>query len=108
MNNAEAQAGPSETDLLCRDIELLRFHVREALEALSSVAAAAQNVAVPDRPLATLEELAEYCQIPPSTVYQWSSRGGGPKLSKVGRHLRARWSDIEEWLDDKTIGKETP
>lgn len=58
----------------------------------------------PDRRrLATAEELAEYCGVPVSTVYQWSSRGGGPKLIKVGRHLRARWDDVEKWLDAQTI-----
>jgi excisionase family DNA binding protein len=59
---------------------------------------------MPDRRrLATAEELAEYCGVPVSTVYQWSSRGGGPKLIKVGRHLRARWDDVEKWLDAQTI-----
>lgn len=58
----------------------------------------------PDRRrLATAEELAEYCGVPLATVYAWSSRGGGPKLIKVGRHLRARWDDVEEWLDSQTI-----
>lgn len=55
------------------------------------------------RKLATAREIAEYCDVPVSTVYQWSSRGGGPKLIKVGRHLRARWDDIEQWLDAQTI-----
>lgn len=55
------------------------------------------------RPLATAEEIAEYLGVPLATVYQWSSKGRGPRLIKVGRHLRARWSDIEKWLDDKTI-----
>lgn len=55
------------------------------------------------RPLATAEEIADYLGVPLATVYQWSSRGGGPRLIKVGRHLRARWSDIEAYLDDKTI-----
>lgn len=55
------------------------------------------------RPLATAEEIAEYLGVPLATVYQWSSRGGGPRLIKVGRHLRARWSDIEAYLDAQTI-----
>ncbi|MET7900345.1 helix-turn-helix domain-containing protein [Streptomyces sp. NPDC005355] len=55
------------------------------------------------RPLATAQEIAEYCGVPLGTVYQWSSRGGGPKLIKVGRHLRARWDDVEKWLDSQTI-----
>jgi excisionase family DNA binding protein len=56
------------------------------------------------RPLATAEEIAAYCRVPLATVYQWSSRGGGPPLIKVGRHIRARWSDIEAYLDARTIG----
>ncbi|MGW0774546.1 helix-turn-helix transcriptional regulator [Streptomyces sp. NPDC002835] len=59
--------------------------------------------AVARRPLATPHEIAEYCGVPIATVYAWSSRGNGPKLIKVGRHLRARWDDIEKWLDAQTI-----
>ncbi|MFE8011470.1 helix-turn-helix transcriptional regulator [Streptomyces antibioticus] len=55
------------------------------------------------RPLATPPQIAEYCGVPLETVYRWSSRGGGPKFVKVGRHLRARWDDIEKWLDSQTI-----
>ncbi|MGW1669004.1 helix-turn-helix transcriptional regulator [Streptomyces sp. NPDC002324] len=55
------------------------------------------------RKLATAEEIAKYLGVPLGTVYQWSSRGGGPRLIKVGRHLRARWSDIEAYLDAQTI-----
>ncbi|WP_329099615.1 helix-turn-helix transcriptional regulator [Streptomyces sp. NBC_01439] len=55
------------------------------------------------RKLATAQELAEYCGVPLATVYQWSHRGGGPRMIKVGRHLRARWADIERWLDAQTI-----
>jgi excisionase family DNA binding protein len=56
------------------------------------------------RPLAKPDEIADYCRVPLRTVYQWSSRGGGPKLIKVGRHLRARWEDVEAWLDANTVG----
>ncbi|GGR72731.1 hypothetical protein GCM10010252_08990 [Streptomyces aureoverticillatus] len=55
------------------------------------------------RKLATARELAEYCGVPLATVYQWSHRGGGPRMIKVGRHLRARWEDVERWLDEQTI-----
>lgn len=55
------------------------------------------------RPLATAQDVAEYCGVPLATVYQWSSRGSGPKFIKVGRHLRARWADVEAWLDTQTI-----
>ncbi|MEU3436358.1 helix-turn-helix domain-containing protein [Streptomyces sp. NPDC006863] len=56
------------------------------------------------RKLATAQEVADYCDVPLGTVYQWASRGGGPKFIKVGRHLRARWDDVEKWLDRQTIG----
>lgn len=55
------------------------------------------------RPLATAQEIADFCGVPLGTVYVWSSRGTGPKFIKVGRHLRARWSDVEQWLDSQTI-----
>lgn len=57
----------------------------------------------PRRVLATPQEIADYCGVPVGTVYQWSSRGGGPELIKVGRHLRARWEAVEAWLDAQTI-----
>lgn len=55
------------------------------------------------RKLATAQEVADYCGVPLATVYAWSHRGTGPKFIKVGRHLRARWSDIESWLDSQVI-----
>ncbi len=57
----------------------------------------------PRRKLATARELADYCGVPLATVYQWSHRGGGPRMIKVGRHLRARWEDVDQWLDAQTI-----
>lgn len=52
------------------------------------------------RPLATLEEAAEYLRVPPTTLYQWRTKGTGPKSSKVGRYVRYRWEDIEKYLDE--------
>lgn len=53
------------------------------------------------RPLAKPQEIADYLGVPLATVYNWKYRGNGPKLIKVGRHLRARWSDIEAYLDQQ-------
>lgn len=55
----------------------------------------------PKRPLATLNEVAEHLQVPPATLYQWRHRGIGPRGSKVGRHIRYRWEDVEKWLDQQ-------
>lgn len=53
------------------------------------------------RALATSAEVAEYLGVPPRTLDQWAYRGTGPRFSKVGRHRRYRWSDLEKWLDDQ-------
>lgn len=53
------------------------------------------------RPLATPEEVSTYLGVPVPTLHQWRYKGTGPKASKVGRHLRYRWADVERWLDDQ-------
>jgi len=53
------------------------------------------------RSLATAEQLSEFLGVPVATLYQWRHRGIGPRASKVGRHLRYRWSDVEKWLDQQ-------
>lgn len=57
------------------------------------------------RPLAGPDEIATYLNVPKNTVYQWSSRGGGPRMFRVGRHLRARWDDLDAWLESRAVGK---
>ena len=48
--------------------------------------------------LLTVVELAEYLNVPPTTIYAWRYRGKGPQGFRVGRHLRFREGDVEEWL----------
>lgn len=55
------------------------------------------------RPLATPDELAAYLGVSKATIYQWSSRGGAFPLYRVGRHLRARWSDVDAWLEEQAV-----
>ncbi|HLT09233.1 MAG TPA: helix-turn-helix domain-containing protein [Micromonosporaceae bacterium] len=59
------------------------------------------NDGITRRPLATAEEVAAYLGVPVRTLYQWRLRGTGPRASKVGRHLRYRWSEVERWLDEQ-------
>lgn len=54
------------------------------------------------RRLMTPEELAEYLGVSLHCVYAWSSRGGGPKVVRVGARLRYRLADVEQWLDRVT------
>lgn len=57
------------------------------------------------RPLGTAEEVADYLGVPVATLYAWRYQGGrGPKSSKVGRHLRYRWEDVEAWLEAQSAG----
>jgi excisionase family DNA binding protein len=50
------------------------------------------------RALATPTEVADYLRVPIRTLYRWRYAGEGPPGYRVGRHLRFRWADVEEWL----------
>ncbi len=51
--------------------------------------------------LLTVQDLADYLGVPVATIYAWRHRRPGPPGSRVGRHLRFRWSDIEQWISDR-------
>jgi excisionase family DNA binding protein len=51
--------------------------------------------------LLTVEDLADYLNVPAATIYAWRHRRQGPPGFRVGRHLRFRWSDIERWIEDR-------
>lgn len=54
------------------------------------------------RPLATTQEVAKYLGVPPRTLDKWASTDSGPTFSKIGRHRRYRWTDVEAYVDAKT------
>lgn len=47
------------------------------------------------------EGLAAFCGVPVKTVYEWNSKGSGPRRVRVGKHIRYRLRDVEHWLDDR-------
>ena len=49
-------------------------------------------------PLASPTEVAAYLSKPPKTLAEWRSRGIGPRYHVVGRDVRYRWADVDEWL----------
>jgi excisionase family DNA binding protein len=51
--------------------------------------------------LATVGEVAAFLRVPPKTVYQWRYSRLGPPAYRVGRHLRFRWEDVDEWLAER-------
>jgi hypothetical protein len=54
--------------------------------------------AEPRRPLARPADVAEFLGKPEKTLADWRTRGIGPRYHRVGRDVRYRWDDVEEWL----------
>jgi excisionase family DNA binding protein len=49
--------------------------------------------------------LSAYLGVPLGTLYSWNHRGIGPRATKVGRHLRYRWAEVDAWLDAQTTDR---
>ena len=58
------------------------------------------------RPLATSEEVAEYLGVSKRTLDDWAHRRIGPAYSRVGRHRRYAWSDVDKWVNQQRTGGE--
>jgi excisionase family DNA binding protein len=69
----------------------------------ASIMPSAQKTLNDRRPLATPTELSAYLGVPVATLYQWRHRGIGPKVHKLGRHLRYRWTEVEAWIDQQAV-----
>lgn len=52
----------------------------------------------------TIKDLAARWQLPVNTLYQWNSRGIGPRYLQIGRHVRYRVTDVEAWERAKEAG----
>ena len=48
--------------------------------------------------LLSVEEIAEYLGVQPSTIYQWTHQGFIPHI-KLGRFVRFREKDVVKWLE---------
>jgi excisionase family DNA binding protein len=53
-------------------------------------------------PLISAQELAEYLDVPVATLYAWRYRRQGPPGLRVGKHLRYRRIDVNEWIEQRT------
>lgn len=47
--------------------------------------------------------LADYLGVPLATVYQWNSRGTGPKRIRIGKHVRYRRADVDAWCEEQQV-----
>jgi excisionase family DNA binding protein len=52
-------------------------------------------------------ELSELLGVPVGTLANWRSARTGPPFVKVGRHVRYRTGDVDEWIADRVFGTET-
>lgn len=46
-------------------------------------------------------ELSEFLDVPPATLDQWASRGGGPPFHGIGNHRKYWPADVKEWLKSR-------
>lgn len=53
--------------------------------------------------LLTVTELADYLGVPVATVYAWRYRREGPPGFRVGKYVRYRWSDVQEWIQSQLL-----
>jgi excisionase family DNA binding protein len=56
------------------------------------------------QPLATSEEVAEYLGVSKRTLDDWAHRGTGPAYSRVGRHRRYAWPDVDAYVEQERRG----
>ena len=52
-------------------------------------------------------ELSELLGVPVGTLANWRSARTGPPFVKVGRHVRYRTSDVDEWVAARVVEPET-
>ena len=50
-------------------------------------------------PLLDIRERSEYLGVPVSTIYDWRSRGVGPRAYRFGKHLKFAVTDVTEWIE---------
>jgi excisionase family DNA binding protein len=56
--------------------------------------------------LLTVDQIAAYLQVRPSTIYQWTHEGYIPHV-KLGNLVRFRMSQVDRWLEKKEVPGKT-
>ena len=51
-----------------------------------------------DESLWTVDQVAEYLQVPVETLYAWRKKRTGPPAGRVGKHLRYDPDDVRAWF----------
>lgn len=47
----------------------------------------------------TVDDVSGYLGVPVNTLYQWRTKGYGPKGARMGKYLRYRPEDVAAWVD---------
>ena len=47
------------------------------------------------------EEAADYLGLQRTTLEAWRCRGGGPRFVKLGRAVRYRQADLDDWIESR-------
>jgi excisionase family DNA binding protein len=58
-----------------------------------------RHVIEPTERLLTIDEVAAFLDVPVATVRTWRANKTGPRGFRIGRHVRYRREDIDEWLE---------
>lgn len=45
------------------------------------------------------QDVADFLGVPVKTVYDWRAKGYGPKGRRVGKYIRYKPDDVEQWFD---------
>jgi excisionase family DNA binding protein len=56
-------------------------------------------------PLLSPTDVAAYLGVPVKTLYAWRYRREGPPALRVGRYVRYRRGDLEEWVRQRIAGE---
>jgi predicted DNA-binding transcriptional regulator AlpA len=51
----------------------------------------------------TVQDVARFLGVPAKTLYDWRTKGYGPKGIRVGRYIRYRHEDVYAWVDNQEV-----
>ena len=57
-----------------------------------------ENSAMDEKPILTIEEVADYLRVKKRTIYDWAKKGKIPAIKTVGQ-WRFKKDKIDQWLD---------
>jgi excisionase family DNA binding protein len=57
-----------------------------------------EAIGTPLRQLWTIDQVAEFLNVPKSTLYKWRYKGYGPPAWRIGKQLRYDAAAVRRWL----------